>query len=173
MSVSELGHEYDWVQTCVLRQSVRNQFKSLTKSAANIAVRSKDFAWVLLKLVSHFHFHTGTAWDQRSLLDESSDDAKSIMKRSFGFFENKLVRGAEEYWDGLSFVGAASNLNDFAWTTTSGFFNDKLGLSELISSEVINVSTGSSFNSATNEVNLVTFDVFNNHNLFLGKEVKG
>lgn len=50
-----------------------------------------------MKLVSNFHFHTGTAWDQRSLLDESSDDAKSIMKRSFGFFENKLVRGAEEY----------------------------------------------------------------------------
>jgi hypothetical protein len=38
---------------------------------------------------------------------------------------------------------------------------------------VINVGDWGSFDCATDEINLISFYVFDNHNLFLGKEMKG
>jgi hypothetical protein len=38
---------------------------------------------------------------------------------------------------------------------------------------VINVGDWGSFDRAANEINLISFNVFDNHNLFLGKEMKG
>jgi hypothetical protein len=38
---------------------------------------------------------------------------------------------------------------------------------------MVNVGDRGCFDCSANEINLISFDVFDDHNLFLGKEMKG
>ena len=50
-----------------------------------------------LKLMSYFHFNACTSWNEGSLLDEGSHDAKSIMERTVSFIKYELVRSTKKY----------------------------------------------------------------------------
>mgnify|MGYP006970026251 CR=1 FL=1 len=94
------------------------------------------------------------------------------MKRPLSFFKDKLIWTTKEDRNGLAFIGTSSNFDNL-WRATSGFFNNKFGRTAFIGGEVINVGDWGSFDRAANEIDLISFNVFDNHNLFLGKEMKG
>lgn len=69
-----------------------------------------------LKFLRHFHLNSGSSWDEESLLDKSSDDAKGIMERSLGLLEHKLVRSSNENGNSLILDWASGNLDDLLVT---------------------------------------------------------
>jgi len=46
-------------------------------------------------------------------------------------------------------------------------------MTELLSSELVNVSDGSGINSTGDEINLISLNVFDHHNVLLCEEMKG
>lgn len=68
-------------------------------------------------------------------------------------------------------VRAASDLNDFVFTTSSNFFNE-LCATELLLSEMINVCNRGGTSGLGDEINLVSINILNDHNVFLSQEMK-
>jgi len=122
-------------------------------------------------LVGDFHLDASSTLDSGSLLNESTDNTKSIMERSVGLVENESVRSSEEDGDSLTLVGAFGHLDDLS-VSGGALFNES-GSSELILSELVNVSNGGSVNSSADEIDVVSVDVLDDHNALLGKEMEG
>ena len=172
MPVSQFGHEQDWVEASVLSQCVRDELEGLAVGLAHIRVVAKNGTGVLLKLVSNFHFNTGATWHQGSLLDEGTDDAESIMEGAVGFVEDELVRASKKNGDGLALVRALSDLDNLGGTTCADLFDEASG-TELLSLELVDMGDGSGTNSLADEINLVTINILDDHDLLLGEEVEG
>lgn len=94
------------------------------------------------------------------------------MEGTVGLVENELVGTTKKYRDGLAFIGAASDFNDLVGSTSADFFN-KVGFAQLISFELVNVSNWSCTDGSTDEINVASVDVSDDHDLLLGQEVEG
>ena len=126
---------------------------------------------MFLQLVSDFHLNASSSMNEGLLFDKSSDDTKGIMEGSISLIEHQLVATSEEDGDGLALVGASSHLDNLGCTASTALFN-KVGLSEFLGLELVNMSDWGSTDSFRDEVNVITVDVLNNHDLFLGEEME-
>lgn len=126
---------------------------------------------MFLQLVSDFHLNASSSINEGLLFDESSDDTKGIMEGPICLIEHQLVATSEEDGDGLALVGASGHLDNLGSTAGTALFNE-VGLSEFLGLELVNMSDWGSTDSFRDEVNVITVDVLNNHDLFLGKEME-
>ena len=171
MPVSQLGDEEDWVETCILCQCVRDELKRFAVGLANVGVIAKNGTRVLLQLMSHFHFHACAAWNERSFLNEGTDDAKGVMEASVSFVEDELVRASHQDGDGLALVGALGDFNDFS-TATGADLLYKAGAAELLWLELVDVGDGHGTDSLGDEVHIITLDILDHHDSLLGEEME-
>jgi len=95
VAITQFGHKNDGVHAGIFCESVGDQFESFTVCSGHIGVGSEDFTGIFLELVRDFHFDAGAAGNERSLLDEGTDDTKSIMEGSVSLIEDELVGTAE------------------------------------------------------------------------------
>jgi len=123
--------------------------------------------------MGNLHLDAGTTWNKGSLLDEGTDNTEGIMEGSVSFVEDETVGTSQKEGDSLSLVGASSDLNDLGLTTTGGNFVDEVGSSELLGLELVNVSNGGGVDSSGDEINLVSVNILDNHDVLLGEEMEG
>lgn len=171
MLVTKFCHKNDGVKSSVFGKSVGDEFEGFSVSAADIGVGSEDVARVHLELMGDLHLNAGSSGHGGTLLNEGSDDTKSIMEGSVGLIEDELVGSSEENRDGLSSVGASSDFNDLG--TTLGDFVDEVGVTELLLGKLVDVGDGSGVDGSRDEVYLVAVDVLNDHHVLLGQEMEG
>lgn len=118
-----------------------------------------------------FHFNAGAAWHEGSFLDESSDYAKSVMEGTVSFVEDQLVGTSEEDGNSLVCGWAACDLDNFSSATGTNLF-DETGMSELIGVELVNMSNWGAIDGLADEIDVISIDILDNHNLLLGEEMK-
>ena len=171
VAIAQLGHEDDRVETGVFAESVGDELEGLSVCSAHVGVRSEDLSGVLGKLVRDFHLDAGTAWNEGSLLDESTHNAESIMEGALSLIDDELVGASQEDRDGLTLVGASSNLDNFLGASSADFLTD-VGASKLFLGKLVWVGNWGGIDGFADEVNLVTVDILDNHDLFLGQEME-
>ena len=93
------------------------------------------------------------------------------MEGSVGLIEHELVRASEQDGDSLVIGGALGHLHDLG-RATGGLLGDEASSSKLFGLELVNVGNRGRVDGLADEFNVVTLDVLDYHNLFLGEEVK-
>ena len=171
MPVPQLRDEEDWVETRILCQCVRDELERFAVGLADVGVIAENGTRVLLQLVSHFHFHTCAAWNERSFLNEGTDDTKGVMETSVSLVKDELVRASQQDGDGLALVGALGDLDDFS-TAAGADLLYKAGAAELLWLELVDVGDGHGTDSLGDEVHIVTLDVLDHHDFLLGEEMQ-
>jgi len=121
--------------------------------------------------MGNLHLDAGTSGDERSLLNESTDNTEGIMEGTVGLFEHESVGATEEDGNSLTLVGAFENLDNFV-ASSGTFFNNEASSAELLLCELVNMGDGCGVDGAGNEINLVAVNVLDNHNLLFGEEME-
>ena len=119
-----------------------------------------------------FHLNSSSSWNEESLLDEGSDDTEGIMERSLGLLKHKLVRSSNENRNSLVLRWASSDLDNLLVRSGTDLLNNG-GSSKLLRSELIDMRNWDSVDSLADEWDIFSLDILNDHDVLLGKEMKG
>ena len=119
-----------------------------------------------------FHLDSSSSWNEESLLDEGSDDTEGIMERSLGLLKHKLVRSSNENRNSLVLRWASSDLDNLLVRSGTDLLNNG-GSSKLLRSELIDMRNWDSVDSLADEWDIFSLDILNDHDVLLGKEMKG
>ena len=91
MSIPQLGDRFDGIQARILGESVRNDFQRLGEGSEAVLLHAGETAGVRHEFETHFRFRGAAAGDESAPLDEATDDAKSVVKRSICFVQDEFV----------------------------------------------------------------------------------
>ena len=139
MSRSDRSDDLDWVESAVLGQSVWDDFEGSCEVLDDDSVNSSDLLAVNFELLSDFDFGCASTRNDRPVLDQASDDAECVVERPFGFVENEHVGSSDQDAERLRVGLAAGDLEDLGTVTEADIF-DLVSLSELLGSELVDVS---------------------------------
>ena len=93
------------------------------------------------------------------------------MEGPLGFVEHELVGPSQEDGNGSAFVGATCHLDDLSLSASGDLFNE-LSESELLGGEVVNMGDRGGLEGLGDEVDLVSVDIFDDHDVLLCEEVE-
>ena len=138
MSRSNCSDDLDWVQSAVFSQRVRNDFESSREVLDDDSVDSSDLLAVDFELLGDLDFGCASSGDDRPVLDQGSDDAESVMERSFGFVEHEHVGSSDQDAQSHGVCLASGDLEDLCSVAQTDIF-DLVSLSELLGGELVDV----------------------------------
>lgn len=172
VSVSEFGHKINWVESSVFSKGVWDKFEGFSVSSAAVGVVSENLSRVNKQFLGNFHFDGGSTWNQSLFLDKSSDDTEGIMERSLSLVKNQLVGSSQQDGNSSILGWASSDLYDLSGSSSVDLA-DEVSSSKLLLGEVVDVSDWGTLDSLGDEVNVVSLNILDNHNLLLGQEMEG
>ena len=112
------------------------------------------------------------AVDQHGFLNEAPEDAEGVVKRPVGFLQKKAVGASENDGSSLALaLGDARHLGDLFLAQSDAF--DALGGTQHFRLEMIEAGGWCAAKSLGHELDLVSLNVLNHHDLQLGQEMKG
>lgn len=126
---------------------------------------------LFVELGGNFNFGGIVIGDESFFFDEVVDDVEGIVEGVFSFVEDESVGVVDDDWDG--FVGGFV-VGDFDYFVVRGlnFFNKVSGV-KFVFSEVVNVGDGFVVGGFVDEFDFVMFNVFDDEDVEVLKEVEG
>lgn len=138
MSVSELSDNKDRVESAVLSQSARNDFQSFGELGYNDRLDSLESGSVDSELLGHLDLRGSSSWDDAFVLNETPDNAESVMDGSVGLVQHEVVGSSKKEGNGVSLFSDSGDLEDLS-SVGEGFLGDEVGCSKTLWGELVDV----------------------------------
>jgi hypothetical protein len=185
--VSQLSNNGDRVQTSVLGERGRDDLQRLGEGLETVGLFTLEGLSVLCQQSGDVDLRCASSSDESSanqrggsfgrvsidlpLLHQTSHDTQRIVQTSLALLQDQSVRTGADHADSLSRVLNSSHLDDLGSTLRR--LLDQLCVTELVLGERLNVGNGLAACRSRDEVDLVSLDVLDDHDLQLGEEMEG
>merc|ERR1719347_828849 len=169
MSVSQLCHCSNRIQSSILCQGVRNHFHSLRELPEAVSIGTRQSVRVQHQLSGDLSLRGSTTSNQESLLDQASNDTEGVMNGSVSFLQHKLVRTTHNDGASLARCGHPGDLDTLC--RTSLHFFHQIGGNHVLRGEMVQGGDRTAPDCLAQEFYVFSFDILHHHDLHLVKEV--
>lgn len=172
MPVSQLGNDRNRVQSSILSKGGRDDLERLSKGLETVRFLASQSLTVLGKQSRNVDFGSTATGDQSPLLDQTSNDTKSVVQTPLALFQDQAIGTGADDADRLAWVLDTSHLDDLGSVVLGLSFLNQVGVTQLVLGKSIDIGDRLASGRLGDELDLVPLDILDHHDLELGEEVQ-